>query len=253
MQLGEPVIVAGDPGYLADYGVPDLGILYGPFLFNDNEQCYKIAKSDWFKQTTALMETKGLKIFCANWVTGIRHLLTNKPVRVPADLAGMKIRVPSNRIQTEIFKILGAAPVGMSLGEVYTALQTGTIDGGENPLSTLYSRKHYEVSKYLLMSGHERVVNMWITSSAVYNKMTPQQQALLSSTGEEVGIEYNNEQTSSEKEYMQKMIKEGGITVTEMTPELEKLFKDATRSFYDKGDMFGWSKGLYEKVLAAMK
>ena len=131
MLLGEPVMTLADGAFFADYGVPDMGIVFGPFLFNDWAQCWKLIESDWWKEQCAKLNEMGLKVVASNWVYGERHTLTTKPVKTVEDLKGLQIRVPTNQIQTKGFEVLGATPVGMSLGDVYTALQQGTIDGGE--------------------------------------------------------------------------------------------------------------------------
>ena len=139
----------------------------------------------------------------------------------------------------------------MDLGDVYQALQTGTIDGAENPLATLYGRKLHEVAKYLILDGHVMNFTTWVMSEDVWNSLTPEQQELLVSTGEEAGI-YNNELVDAmNDEYLQMMIDEG-VEVVEPTEEVMEGFKAAAQSFYDLGSSFGWSDGLYDTVRAAM-
>ena len=249
--MGEPDIVGADPAFMAEYGVPDLGILFGPFLFDSREECAVLTESDWYQEQCKKLEEKGLKVIDSTWITGVRHLLTNAPVQVPDDIKGMKIRVPANRIQTESFNVLGASATAMNLSEVYTALQTGIIDGGENPLSTLYNRKFQEISKYLLKTGHVRVISMWTMSADVWNEMSPAQQELVSSTLAEIGQEFNELQEQADNEYELKF-KEEGVTVTELTAEERQQWIDASKPFYDKGSEFEWSDGLYETVLKAM-
>lgn len=252
MLLGEPVITLADGAFYADYGVPDFGIVFGPFLFDNWDQCWALIKSDWYAKQCKLLEDKGLKLLASNWIYGARHTLTTKPVKIPADLNGMKVRVPANQIQTQGFNALGAAATGMSLGDVYQALQAGTIDGAENPLSTLYGRKLHEVAKYLILDGHVLNFTTWVCGTTFFNSLTPAQQKLLVDSAEQAGL-YNNElQKASEGSYLKKMTDEG-VKVTEMTPESQKLFKDAAKSFYDKGKDFGWSDGLYDTVKKAME
>lgn len=112
-----------DGAFYADRGVKDFGIVFGPFLFDNWDQCWKLTKSDWYAQESKKLEDNGLKIIASNWVYGDRHLLTKKPVNSLADLKGMKIRVPNNEIQVKGFEVLGAVPTPMPLGDVYTALQ----------------------------------------------------------------------------------------------------------------------------------
>lgn len=241
--MGEPVIVGADPAFLAEYGAPDLGIMFGPFLFDSTEEVVKLTESEWFQKQCQILQEGGLHVIDASWVNGVRHLLTNKKVILPADMTGMKIRVPSNQIQTESFNILGATATAMDLSEVYTALQTGTIDGGENPLSTLYNRKFQEVSKYLLMTGHVRVDCIWIMSEQVWNQLT--------SAFKEQGPNFNQFMEDADDEYLQKFIEEG-VMVTELTDEERQQWIEAAKPFYDEGSKFGWSEGLYDQVLEAL-
>ena len=251
MLLGEPVMTLADGAFFADYGVPDMGIVFGPFLFDNWDQCWKLTESDWWAEQCAKLNDMGIKMIAANWAYGARHTLTTKPVNTVDDLAGLQIRVPTNQIQTKGFEVLGATPVGMSLGDVYTALQQGTIDGGENPLSTLYGRKHHEVAKYLIMDGHVLNFTNWVCSSMWFDSLTPEQQEALIETGKEAGV-YNNELQAQADEYYKGLMIDEGVTVVEPTEEVLQGFRDKAKAFYDLGSTFGWSDGLYDTVCAAM-
>ena len=251
MTLGEPYITLADGAFYADYGVPDFGIVFGQFLFDNWDQCWTLIESDWYKDMCTQLEDKGLKIVTSNWKYGERHTLTTKPVNTVDDLAGMKIRVPGNQIQSIGFDVLGATSTGMDLGDVYQALQTGTIDGAENPLATLYGRKLHEVAKYLILDGHVLNFTTWVMSADLFNSLTPEQQELLVSTGEEAGLYNNDLVDESNDEYLQKM-KDEGVTVVEPTEEVLDGFREKAAAFYEKGDTFGWSDGLYDTVRAAM-
>ena len=251
MTLGEPYITLADGAFYADYGVPDFGIVFGPFLFDNWDQCWTLIESDWYKDMCTQLEDKGLKIVTSNWKYGERHTLTTKPVNTVDDLAGMKIRVPGNQIQSIGFDVLGATSTGMDMGDVYQALQTGTIDGAENPLATLYGRKLHEVAKYLILDGHVLNFTTWVMSADLFNSLTPEQQDLLVSTGEEAGLYNNDLVDESNDDYLQKM-KDEGVTVVEPTEEVLDGFREKAAAFYEKGDTFGWSDGLYDTVRAAM-
>ena len=251
MLLGEPVMTLADGAFFADYGVPDMGIVFGPFLFDNWGRCWKLTESDWWAEQCAKLNDMGIKMVAANWAYGARHTLTTKPVNTVDDLAGLQIRVPTNQIQTKGFEVLGATPVGMSLGDVYTALQQGTIDGGENPLSTLYGRKHHEVAKYLIMDGHVLNFTNWVCSSMWFDSLTPEQQEALIETGKEAGV-YNNELQAQADEYYKGLMIDEGVTVVEPTEEVLQGFRDKAKAFYDLGSTFGWSDGLYDTVCAAM-
>lgn len=251
MLLGEGVMTLADGAFFADYGVPDFGIVFAPFLFSSWDQCWKLIESDWWKEQCGKLEAMGIKIAAANWAYGDRHTLTTKPVNGPADLAGLQIRVPTNQIQTKGFEALGATPVGMSLGDVYTALQQGTIDGAENPLATLYGRKLHEVAKYLILDGHVKNFTNWICSNDWFNGLTLEQQELLVSTGKEAGV-YNNELQAEADVYYLDLMKSEGVTVVEPDEATIKAFQEAAMSFYDNASALGWTDGLYDTVKAAM-
>ncbi len=251
MLMGENVCTLADGAFYADYGVPDFGIVFGPFLFDDWDQVWTLTESDWYQEQCDKLEEMGLKIIASNWIYGERHTLTTKPVNTVDDLAGLKIRVPSNEIQSKGFDVLGATSTGMALGDVYQALQTGTIDGAENPLATLYGRKLHEVAPYLILDGHVKNFTTWVVSADWFNSLTEEQQTWLIETAEEAG-EYNNEvQQASEEDYLQKMIDEG-VTVVDPDEEVLAGFKEKAQAFYEMGDDFGWSDGLYDTVKAAM-
>ena len=251
MLLGENVCTLADGAFYADYGVPDFGIVFGPFLFDSWDQVWKLVDSDWYKEQCDKLEEKGLKIIASNWIYGERHTLTNVPVNTVDDLKGLKIRVPSNEIQSKGFDVLGATSTGMALGDVYQALQTKTIDGAENPLATLYGRKLHEVAKYLILDGHVKNFTTWVVSADWFNSLPEEQQTWLLETAEEAG-EYNNEvQQAADAEYLQKM-KDEGVTVVEPSEEVLAGFKEKAQPFYEMGADFGWSDGLYDTVKKAM-
>ena len=251
MLLGENVCTLADGAFYADYGVPDFGIVFGPFLFDSWDQVWKLVDSDWYKEQCGKLEEKGLKIIASNWIYGERHTLTNVPVNTVDDLKGLKIRVPSNEIQSKGFDVLGATSTGMALGDVYQALQTKTIDGAENPLATLYGRKLHEVAQYLILDGHVKNFTTWVVSADWFNSLPEEQQTWLLETAEEAG-EYNNEvQQAADAEYLQKM-KDEGVTVVEPSEEVLAGFKEKAQPFYEMGADLGWSDGLYDTVKKAM-
>ena len=251
MLLGEPVCTLADGAFYADYGVPAFGIVFGPFLFDDWDQCWTLIESDWYADQCAQLEEKGLKIISSNWKYGARHTLTVDPVETVDDLAGMKIRVPNNQIQSYGFDVLGATSTGMDLGDVYSALQTKAIDGAENPLATLYGRKLHEVAKNLILDGHVLNFTTWVCSADWFNSLTEQQQQWLIETGEEAGFYNNDVLDEQEAEYLQ-LMKDEGVNVVEPTEEVLDGFREKAQAFYEMGDTFGWSDGLYETVCEAM-
>ena len=250
MIAGQPVVTLADGAFYADRGVKDFGIVFGPFLFDNWDQCWKLVKSQWYADKSKELESKGLKILGSNWVYGARHTLTTKPVNAVEDLKGLKIRVPNNAIQVKGFEVLGAVPTPMPLGDTYTALQQGTIDGVENPLPVLYNGKFQEVAKYLILDGHVKNFTTLVCGAQFFNSLTPEQQKMLLETCEEAGLYNNEKQAASEKEVLEKFRSEG-VTIVEPSETVLAGFKNAAEKFYTNND-FGWSSGLYDTVKAAM-
>ncbi|MFA6849912.1 MAG: C4-dicarboxylate TRAP transporter substrate-binding protein [Selenomonadaceae bacterium] len=252
MMAGQPVITLADGAFYADRGVKDFGILFGPYLFDSWDECWKLTKSDWYAKESKNLEDKGLKLITSNWIYGDRHILTKSPVNSVDDLKGMKIRVPNNTIQVKGFEVLGATPTPMSLGDVYTALQQGTIDGLENPLPVLYNGKFQEVAKYLILDGHVKNFTTWVCGTQFFNGLTKEQQDILIATGDEAGLYNNQLQKKAEDEILAKFEQEG-VTIVRPSAEVMNGFKEKAKAFYSLPDFKDWSPNLYETVKAAMK
>jgi len=250
MQAGSAVITLADGAFYADRGVPDFGIVFGPYLFETWEDAWNLIESDWYKEQSSLLEEKGIKLLTSNWMYGDRHTLTKKPVRTVDDFKGMKIRVPNNNIQIKGFEVMGATPTPMALGEVYTSLQQGTIDGLENPLSVLYNGKFHEVAKYLTLDAHVKNFTTWITGTSFFDSLTPEQQQLLIETGNEAGL-YNNKIQEEVFNETLENLKAEGVEIIEVD---QSEFAKKAEAFYSLPEFTSiWSEGLYETVKEAMK
>jgi TRAP-type transport system periplasmic protein len=130
------------------------GVFEMPYLVKDRKHMQRIEKDVFWKTLAPAAETKGLKVL-AVWENGYRHITNSKrPINTPADLQGIKLRVPEGKWRVKMFQAYGANPSPMKLSEVFTALQTGVMDGQENPFTQIYSSKFQEVQKYLSLTGH---------------------------------------------------------------------------------------------------
>jgi len=134
--------------------VDEFGIFEMPYLVKDREHMKRIEKEIVWPKLSPLAEKKGYKIL-AVWENGFRHITNNKqPIVVPEDLKDIKLRTPQGKWRVKMFKAYGANPTAMAFSEVFTALQTGTMDGQENPFVQIYSAKFQEVQKYISLTGH---------------------------------------------------------------------------------------------------
>ena len=130
------------------------GVFEMPYLVKSREHMKKIEKELFWSKMEPESEKKGIKLI-AVWENGYRHITNNKhPVNTPADLKGIKLRVPEGKWRVKMFQTYGANPSPMKYSEVFTALQTGVMDGQENPYAQIASAKFYEVQKYLSITGH---------------------------------------------------------------------------------------------------
>ncbi|MGC3963465.1 MAG: C4-dicarboxylate TRAP transporter substrate-binding protein [Rhodocyclaceae bacterium] len=246
MKMGAAMVTLTDGAFFADY-VPDFAIMMGPYLGKDYTDVIKLSNSPWFAGMSQQLDKKGFHIIAANWLYGSRHMVTKKPVRTPADLKGMKIRVPNARIQIEAMKAMGATPTPMPLAEVYPALTTGVIDGAENPIPVLYGQKHHEPAKYLILTGHlDNVTNLTI-SQKYFERLPADVKKALAETCLQAGDYMTRVTLEAEKDTIEKMKKEG-VTVIEVN---RNLFREAAKSTYTKFPE--WTPGLYDQLQDYLK
>ena len=254
MVMGENTITVADGAFLADYGVPDFGIFYAPFMFENWDEEWAVIDSDWYKDLCDQLASKGgIRVLSSNWIYGSRDIMSTKQITTPEDLKGLKLRVSSNDLSITSFNDLGAASVGMDMGDVYQALQAGTIDAVENPVVSLANRSFQEVAKYVVRDGHILATSMWICGESFYNTLTDEQKQILSECADEAGL-YNNELQDDATEDALKKLEEAGVTVTELTDEQKAAWIEAGQYFYQNDTAkLGWSDGLYDTVKAAAK
>ena len=246
---GDCVITLANGAFFQDRGVKDFGVVFAPFLFENWEQLDKLAASDWFAQKKAELSDLGLTIL-TGWHYGARDTMTTKKVVTAADIKGMKIRVPNNSLQVKGMAATGAVPTPMSLGEVYTALQQGTIDGLENPLTVLYNGAYQEVCKYLILDHHILDYTCWVCGTDFFNTLTPEQQQILIEAGNEAGV-YNNAMLEETTNKALEDLKAAGVEVVEFDRD---SFVAASESFYADPDIQAmWSEGLIDQVKEIIK
>jgi TRAP-type transport system periplasmic protein len=130
------------------------GVFEMPYLVKDRAHMARIEKDVFWPKIEPAAEAKGLKVI-AVWENGYRHITNSKrPINTPDDLKGIKLRVPEGKWRVKMFQAYGANPSPMKFSEVFTALQTGVMDGQENPFTQIYSAKFQEVQKFLTLTGH---------------------------------------------------------------------------------------------------
>jgi len=168
-----------DSARLGNY-VPGIAVMNGPYFADSLEAVWKLSESPTLKQWQDELATQhGIKVVCFDWVQGFRHFFTNKPIRKPEDLSGLRIRTPPAPIWQESIRALGAAPTAMAFGDMYPALQQQAIDGVELVYANIPGGRFYEVLKYANETGHIMLINFQIVSAQWFDGLPADQQAAL--------------------------------------------------------------------------
>lgn len=150
-----------------------------PFLVTDRDKAFKVLDGPIGEKILKTMDSKGVKSL-GFWENGFRNITNSKrPINTPADLKGIKIRTMENPIHMDIFRSLGANPTPMAWGELFLALQQGTVDAQENPLIIIYTSKYPEVQKYLTLSRHVYAPSVVSISKQVFESMPPNIQEVI--------------------------------------------------------------------------
>ena len=168
-----------DSARLGNY-VQGIAVVNGPYFVENKEEAFQLVDSPTMKQwLDELADQHGIKVVCFDWVQGQRHFFTNKEVRTPEDLSGLRIRTPPAPIWQESIRALGAEPVAMNFGDVYPGLQQQAIDGAELVYPNITAGKLYEVLDYANETGHILLVNFQIVSSQWFNGLPADYQTAL--------------------------------------------------------------------------
>ncbi len=247
IRQGANVMNITDPGYLSDF-VPDVGVLNGPYLIKTPQDYEKLLASSWFKGIEQKLEAAGFKLIMANGFFGQRHLIADKPVRKPEDMAGMTVRVPPNTMWIETFKSMGARPATVQWSEVYNALSQNVVQAAEAPLGSIWGVKLQETRKVISMTGHFTAFVMWPINTAFFNKLPKDVQQVLLEEGRKAGTEMTRLTLASQDEYMAKFKAAGVTFVSDVDVP---AFQKATASVYTAFPK--WTPGLRETVLSNLK
>ncbi len=153
LQLGAVQMLAPSLAKFAPLGVKEFEVFDLPYMFDNYDQLHKVTNGDIGKSLLKKLEAKGI-LGLSYWDNGLKVMSANKPLKEPADFRGLKMRIQSSNVLDAQMRSLGALPQKMAFSEVYQALQTGVVDGTENPPSNLYTQKMHEVQKFVTLSDH---------------------------------------------------------------------------------------------------
>ena len=230
--LGDVQMLAPSLAKFEQYAKP-VQIFDLPFLFDNMEAVDRFQASPEGRGLLTSMEDKNITGL-AYWHNGLKVMSANKPLRDPADARGLKFRVQASAVLEEQFKAVRANPRKMSFAEVYQGLQTGVVNGAENPYSNIYSQKMHEVQKYITESNHGLLDYMLITNTKFWDGLPADVRDELNKIIAEVTVEVNKQADALNEGDKQRILEAGTTEILTLTPEQRGQWRDAMQPVWKK-------------------
>jgi len=246
LQLGTQEMVLVSTAVLSSF--TDQFLVFDlPFMFNTTEEARKVCDSDLGMSILHSVEDNGIKGL-AWFENGFRNVTNSvHPIEHPSDLKGIKIRTMESPIHMATFKAMGADPTPMAMGELFTALQQGTLDAQENPLAIIDTNKFYEIQKYLSMTEHFYAPAPLFIATKYYNDMSPDCQKAVEEAAKEAAA-FERQTLDDMNVTLRDSLKKNGMTINDVD---KNEFKTACKSVYDQFVQDGAGKvspDIYKKV-----
>lgn len=231
MRMGTIDMGTSSVGFLAAYA-PILGIFDLPYIYKDKAHELRVFDSEIGKNVDTKLQAEGLRVICY-FDAGARQITNNRrPIETPADLKGLRIRVPQTDASMEGFRALGAIPTALSFGEVYSALKQNVVEGQENPVSLVLYNRFHEVQRYLSITNHQHFIQVLTISEKTWRRLAPRHQEILLECAKEAQA-YQREIVASEEQALIKVLQDKGMKINAVknTAEFAELAKPL-RSLY---------------------
>jgi C4-dicarboxylate-binding protein DctP len=220
LQLGAVQMLAPSLAKFGPLGVKEFEVFDIPYIFPDREALYRVTEGPVGKSLFKKLEPKGI-IGLAYWDNGFKVMSSNKPMHVPADFKGMKMRIQSSKVLDAQFRALGANPQVLAFSEVYQALQTGVVDGTENTPSNIYTQKMHEVQSNLTVSKHGYIGYAVIVNKKFWDGLPADIRTQLEGAMKEA-TKYTNDIAEQENQKALDAIKKAGKTNVYLLSDAEK-------------------------------
>ncbi|HSI66980.1 MAG TPA: TRAP transporter substrate-binding protein [Planococcus sp. (in: firmicutes)] len=250
LQIGSQEVTIPSTAPIANF-VPEYSVFDFPFLFPNAEVADEVLDGEVGQKFLDMLEDQNL-VGLAYWENGFRDITNNeRPIETASDFSGLKLRTMENELHLDAFKALGANPTPMAFGELFTAMQQGTVDGQENPIPTIYLQGFYEVQEFVSATNHIYSPFVFLMSKSFFDGLTEEQQTIVTEAAVEAGSmnrELNREATAQNVEDL----KAEGMEYNELTPEArqemieiiqpvldeyaEKIGKETVQEVYDAID-----------------
>ncbi|AKU13647.1 C4-dicarboxylate-binding periplasmic protein [Azoarcus sp. CIB] len=226
LQLGAVQMLAPSLAKFGPLGVKEFEVFDLPYIFDGYDDLHKVTMGPVGKQLLGKLEGRGIKGL-AFWDNGFKSLSANTPIKAPEDVKGKKLRVQSSKVLEEQMRTLGAIPQVMAFSEVYQALQTGVVDGTENPHSNLYTQKMHEVQKHMILTDHGYLGYAVITNKKFWDGLPAELRGQLEQAMKE-STEFANKIAREENDKALEAVRASGKTAIYKPTDAEKMaFKKA--------------------------
>jgi C4-dicarboxylate-binding protein DctP len=233
LQLGAVQMLAPSLAKFGPLGVKEFEVFDLPYIFDGYDSLRKVTLGPVGQQLLGKLEAKGIKGL-TYWDNGFKSFSANTPIMMPADLKGKKMRIQSSKVLEEEIRALGGLPQVMAFSEVYQALQTGVVDGTENPISNLYTQKMHEVQKHLSLTEHGYLGYAVIVNKKFWDGLPADIRKQLEDAMEQA-TRYANQIAKVENDNALEMVKKSGKTqVHAQTPAERAAFKKALVPVHQK-------------------
>jgi tripartite ATP-independent transporter DctP family solute receptor len=244
LTLGTVDIIISGSSYAAREFAP-IGVTYFPFTFRDADHLLAYSKSDIYKQLTKGYEEASGHHIAATTYYGTRHTTSNNPIAKCSDMKGLKMRVPDVPAYLAMPRSCGANTAPIAFAEVYLALQNGTVEAQENPLTAIEAKKFFEVQKHIVLTGHIVDHLNTIVSKTRWSQLSDEDKKIFTDVMQEAAARATGKIVTREKELVQ-FFKDQGLTVTEVDKaDFEKNVMEKV-AFED----FGYRKADWEAIRA---
>ncbi len=230
--------------------IPEWSIFTAGYLMRDAAHQRAVFEGDIGKEMYQLVEDKlDVKLLSVMYFgTRQLNLRGDKKINTPEDMAGIKLRMPGTDAWQFLGRALGANPTPMAFTEVYTGLQTGTIDGQDNPLPTDKDRKFYEVTDQIVLTGHLVDMNFLAFNKTVWEGLTPEQQQIVQESAQKASLSITETILKNEAEIVE-FFKAEGLDV--YTPDVDAFRTRAQKMYLESDFSKDWPEGLLERINAA--
>jgi len=226
LQLGSVQMLAPSLAKFGPLGVREFEVFDLPYIFDNTEELHKVTEGPVGKNLFKKLESKGI-VGLAYWDNGFKVFSANKPIKVPADYKGMKMRIQSSKVLDGEIRALGAIPQVMAFSEVYQALQTGVVDGTENPPSNFYTQKMQEVQKYLALSEHGYLGYAVIANKKFWDGLPPDIRTILEGAMKDATAYANSLAKKDNDDALEAVRKSGKTQILTLTPDEKAAMKKA--------------------------